>query len=79
MKRGYFIALVGACTGVFAAALVARSDSSVNAVQAPRKGCVAVVKQEYDSAKRLKLLQMKYSSYAMTGGLGRRSYWYCRS
>jgi hypothetical protein len=79
MKRGYLIAVVGACTGVIAVAFVALSDSSVKAVQAPRKGCVAVVKQEYDSAKRLKLLQMKYSSYAMTGGLGRRSYWYCRS
>jgi hypothetical protein len=79
MKRGYFIALVGACTGVIAVMFVAFPDSSVNAVQAPRKGCVAVVKQEYDSAKRLKLLQMTYSSYATTGGIGRRSYWYCRS
>ena len=79
MKRGYFVALVGACTGVIAVTLVAFSNSSMSAVQAPRKGCVAVVKQEYDSAKRQKLLQMTYSSYATTGGIGRRSYWYCRS
>jgi hypothetical protein len=79
MKRGYFIVLVVACTGAIAVAFVALADSSVNPVQTPPKGCVAVVKQEYDSAKRLKLLQTKYSSYAMTGGLGRRSYWYCRS
>jgi hypothetical protein len=79
MKRRYLIAFAGACTGAIAVASVALSDSSMNAVQPPRRGCVAVVKQEYDSAKKLKLLQMKYSSYAMTGGLGRRSYWYCRS
>jgi hypothetical protein len=79
MKRGYFVALVAVCAGAIAAMFVALPISSVNAVQAPRKGCVAVVKQEYDSAKRLKLLQMTYSSYATTGGIGRRSYWYCRS
>ena len=79
MKQGYFVALVGACAGVIAVMFVALPDSSVNAVQAPRKGCVAVVKQEYDSAKRLKLLRMTYSSYATTGGLGWRSYWYCRA
>ena len=79
MKRGYFVAIVAACTGVIAVMFVALPDSSVNAVQAPRKGCVAVVKQEYDSAKRQKLLRMTYSSYATTGGLGRRAYWYCRA
>ena len=79
MKRIYVIALVGACMCMLAGTLFAFPGPSENAGQAPRRGCLSVVKQEYDSAKRQRLLQMRYSSYATTGGLGRRSYWYCHS
>jgi hypothetical protein len=79
MKPLYFATLAGACACALAALLIAIPHPPVKAEQAPVKGCVAVVKQEYDSAKKQMLLQMRYSSYTMTGGLGRRSYWYCRS
>jgi hypothetical protein len=77
MQRRNLIVLVGACA--IGLMLAAFSGPSVNAGQPPRPGCVAVVKQEYDSAKRQNLLQNRFSSYATTGQLGRRSYWYCRS
>jgi hypothetical protein len=53
--------------------------SSVNAEQSPGTGCVAVSKQEYDSAKRQKLLRSRFSTYVRTGRLGQRHYWYCHS
>lgn len=73
------IVVAGIWVSAMGLMLVAFPDSSVNANQPPRKGCVSVVKQEYDSAKRQNLLQNRFSSYATTGQLGRRSYWYCRS
>jgi hypothetical protein len=79
MQRRSLFALVGAWTCAIGLMLIAVPDPSANADQPPRQGCVAVVKQEYDSAKRQKLLQMRFSSYAATGWLGRRHYWYCRS
>jgi hypothetical protein len=79
MQRRNLIVLVGAWTCAIGLMLAAFPGSSVNADQPPRPGCVAVVKQEYDSAKRQNLLQNRFSSYATTGQLGRRSYWYCRS
>lgn len=77
MQRRNLIVLLGACA--IGLTLAAFPGPAVNADQPPRPGCVAVVKQEYDSAKRQNLLQNRFSSYATTGQLGRRSYWYCRS
>ena len=77
MQRRNLIVLVGR-TCAIGSMLAAFPGPSVNAGQPPRPGCVAVVKQEYDSAKRQNLLQNRFSSYATTGQLGRRSYWYCR-
>lgn len=59
--------------------LIAFPSPSANAEEPPRKECVAVSKQEYQSAKRQKLLQTRFSKYVRTGRLGRRSYWYCHS
>jgi hypothetical protein len=73
------IVLAAAWIGAIGLMLVAFSGSSVNADPPPRNGCVPVVKQEYDSAKRQNLLQTRFSSYATTGRLGWRSYWYCRA
>jgi hypothetical protein len=77
MKRGYLIVL-GACACVAGLTLIAFPNLSANA-EPPRKGCVAVFKQEYDSAKRQMLLQAPFSSYVTTGPLVRRYYWYCHS
>jgi hypothetical protein len=80
MKRGELITLIenGACTAVIGLMLIAFSSSSVNAQQPPRKGCVAVSKSEYSSAKRQKLLRSMYGSYLRTGRLWwRYYYWYC--
>ena len=77
MQRRNLIVLIGACA--IGLMLAVFPGPAVNADQPPRPGCVAVVKQEYDSAKRQNLLQNRFSSYATTGQLGRRSYWYCRS
>jgi hypothetical protein len=79
MQRRNLIVLVGVWTCAIGLMLAAFPGPSVNAGQPPRPGCVSVVKQEYDSAKRQNLLQNRFSSYATTGQLGRRSYWYCRS
>jgi hypothetical protein len=65
-------------TGAWACAIgFALPHASVNAKDAPPKGCVAVTKQEYDSAKKQNLLHSRFSTYVRTGRLGRRSYWYC--
>lgn len=58
--------------------LAAFSSSSAKAQQPPYTGCVLVSKQEYDSAKRQKMLRTRFSSYIRTGRIGRRLYWYCR-
>ncbi len=81
MKRGKLTALIenGACSAVISLMLIVFLSSSVNAQQPPRKGCVAVSKQEYDSAKRQKLLYSQFSMYVRTGRFGRRYYWYCHS
>jgi hypothetical protein len=79
MKRRNLIALVGACICAIGLMLTAFPFSSGNAQQSPRMGCVAVSKQEYDSAKRQNLLRTRFSSYVRTGRLGRRHYWYCNS
>ena len=79
MKRKNLIALIGACTCAIGLMLIAFPSPSVNADQPPRNGCVAVSRQEYDSANRQKLLHTRFSTYARTGRLGRRYYWYCHS
>jgi hypothetical protein len=80
MKRGNLIALIenGSLSCAIGLILIAFVSSS-NAEQPPGKQCVSVSKQEYDSAKRQKLLDTRFSTYVRTGRLGRRSYWYCRS
>ena len=81
MKRGNLIALIenGAWTTAIGLMLIAFPSPSVNAEQPPWKGCVAVSKQEYASAKKQKLLRTRFTTYVRTGRLGRRYYWYCHS
>ena len=79
MKRKNLIALIGAWTCAIGLTLIAFPSHSVNAEQPPSERCVAVSKQEYDSANRQKLLRTQFSTYARTGQLGRRHYWYCHS
>ena len=84
--RGFMTPLRGAATAwpfvwafVCGLMLVTFSFLAVNAQQAPDKRCVAVSKQEYDSAKAQNLLRTRYSTYVRTGRLWRRYYWYCHS
>lgn len=67
-----------ACAVVIGLMLTTLFSSAVNAQQPPRKGCVAVAKREYDSAKKEKLLRNRYGMYVRTSRLLRRYYWYCR-
>lgn len=76
------IALIenGASIVVIGFVLIAFPFSSAYAeqsVQPPRKGCLAVDKREYQSAKRKGLLQTKFATYVRTGRFGRPNYWYC--
>jgi len=75
--RKILVALIGVWTCAIGLMLIAFSSASVNARQPPSEACVAVSKQEYDSADRQMLLRTRFSMYARTGQLGRRSYWYC--
>jgi hypothetical protein len=77
MKPKNLIPLNGARACAIGLALIAIPLPSVNAKEAPPKGCVSVTKQEYDSAKKQNLLHSRFSTYVRTGRLGRRSYWYC--
>ena len=79
MKRKNLIALIGVWTCAIGLMLFAFPSLSVNAGQPPSERCVAVSKQEYDSAGRQMLLHTRFSSYERTGQLGRRHYWYCHS
>jgi hypothetical protein len=79
MKQGNLIVLVGVVTCAIGLMLIAFPSLSVNAEQPPLERCVAVSKQEYDSANQQKLLQTRFSTYARTGRLGRRHFWYCHS
>jgi len=78
MKRKNLIALIGAWTCAIGLMLTAFPSLSVNAEQRPSERCVAVSKQEYDSADRQMLLRTRFSTYARTGQLGWRYYWYCQ-
>jgi hypothetical protein len=73
------IALIGASICAIGFVLIAFPSPSVNAQQPPQAGCVAVSKEEYDSAKRQRLLHTRFSTYVRTGRLGRRYDWYCHS
>jgi hypothetical protein len=79
MKRNNLIALIGVWACAIGLMLIAFSSSSVNAGQPPSERCVAVSKQEYDSAGRQMLLHTRFSTYERTGPLGRHHYWYCHS
>ena len=80
MRRGKLVALIesGACTAVIGLMLIAFPSVPVNAQQPPQMGCVAVSKFEYAAAKKEKLLRNRYGTYARTGKLWRRYYWYCQ-
>ncbi|HEY0223377.1 MAG TPA: hypothetical protein VGC38_02570 [Pseudolabrys sp.] len=47
------------------------------AQQPPQRGCLAVAKSEYDSAKQKNLLRSRFGNYVRTGRPFRRAYWYC--
>lgn len=64
-------------TVVLVVALAVFPGSTVVAQQPERKGCLAVAKAEYDSAKRKKRLRSKFGNYLRTGPFWRRNYWYC--
>ena len=64
--------------GVVALMLMTLPASQALAAKPPYTGCVAVTKQEYDSAKRQHMLRTRFSQYLRTGFPGRREYWYCR-
>ncbi len=68
-----------AAGGTILLALSALSHEPASAAKPPYAGCVAVTKQEYDSAKRQKLLRTRFGTYVRTGRLGRRQYSYCHS
>lgn len=77
MKYIKFIVLAYYCAiSPIAAASPALSAS---AKDAPYQGCVAVAKQEYDAAKKQRLLNTRFNRYVRTGRVGQRYYWYCRS
>ena len=71
IEKGAYIVVIGLM-------LIAFPFSSVNAEQRPHKGCVGVSKDEYQGAKRKKLLRTRFGTYVRTGRLWRRYYWYCR-
>ena len=79
MKRKNLIVLIGAWTCAIGVTLIAFPSHSVNAERPPSERCVAVSKQEYNSANRQNLLHTRFSTYARTGSLGRRHYWCCHS
>jgi hypothetical protein len=79
MKQGRLVNLIATWTCAIGLMLIAFSASPGNAQQPPRKGCAAISKQEYDSAKRQNLLRARFGTYVRTGRLGRRYYWYCHA
>ena len=73
------IALMGILACAIALMLTAVPFLSANAEEPPSDRCLAVTKQEYDSANRQMLLQTRFTAYERTGHLGQRHYWFCRS
>ena len=79
MKYANLIAVTGICIGSVGVALSALPSRALNAEQPFLDRCVAVSKQEYESAYRQNYLRTRFSAYARTGPLGRHHYWYCHS
>ena len=79
MKRKNVIVLIGIWTCAIGLMLIAYPFLAVSAEEPPVDRCIAVSAQEYASANRQKLLHLRFSTYARTGQLGRRHYWYCHS
>jgi hypothetical protein len=73
------IALIGIWACAIGLMLTAAPFLSANAGEPPSERCLAVTKQEYDSANRQMLLQTRFTAYERTGYLGQRHYWFCRS
>jgi hypothetical protein len=67
-----------AACGAIALVLSALPHAPASAAKPPYGNCVAVTKQEYDSAKKQHMLRTRYTEYVRTGLPGRRQYWYCR-
>jgi hypothetical protein len=78
MKRN-LIALIGILACVIGLMVTAALFLSANAAEPPAERCLAVTKQEYDSANRQMLLRTRFTAYERTGQLGWRHYWFCRS
>lgn len=57
--------------------LIPFPSSSPNAQQPAPKGCFAVSKIQYASAKKENLLRTSFAAYARTGLLFHHYYWYC--
>jgi hypothetical protein len=75
LKRAKVI--VFTCGWAVIAVAAPRPAHSENAKDPPHPGCVAVAKQEYDAAKKQRLLNTRFNRYVRTGRIGRRYYWYC--
>ena len=67
-----------AAGGALALVLSALICTPASAAKPPYGNCIAVTKQEYESAKRQHMLRTRYTQYVRTGLPGRRQYWYCR-
>jgi hypothetical protein len=73
------IALIGILACVIGLMLTAAPFLSANAAEPPSERCLAVTKQEYNSANRHMLLRTRFTAYERTGQLAWRHYWFCRS
>ena len=80
MKGRRYVVIIGrpAVAAATASILLTLFCSPAHAQTAPRPGCVAVSKGEYDSASRTNRLQNRVGSYVRTRKLWRRHYWYCK-
>ena len=67
-----------AAGGAIALLLIALPYAPASAAKPPYEGCVAVTRQEYNSAKKQHLLRTRFTQYVRTGLPMRRQYWYCR-
>jgi len=61
------IALIGILACVIGLMLTAAPFLSANAAEPPSERCLAVTKQEYDSANRHMLLRTRFTAYERTG------------
>lgn len=66
----------GMLVAAAAMTLIALSGAAF-AQQAPRAGCVAVTKQEYNNARKSRLQQHRFGSYVRAGRVLKRYYWFC--